>query len=191
MKNKKFDESKARKAISLLLEAFGENPDRRGIEKTSARVAEFYKEFLSAGWQKPPKSLPLRYDGIIDEEIVFLKDITFHSICEHHLLPFFGKIHIAYMPQNGAVAGISKLARIAQIYSQRLQLQERLSKQIADALTDLIAPLGLMIIIEAQHLCMSMRGVKQPEAKVITSEIRGIFKDDEKMRNQALSILRD
>ena len=94
------------------------------------------------------------------------------------------------MPQNGAVAGISKLARIAQTFSQRLQLQERLSKQIADALTDLIAPLGLMIIIEAQHLCMSMRGVKQPDAKVITSELRGIFKDDERMRNQALSILK-
>lgn len=190
MKNKHFDEKKARKAISLLLEALGQDLNQKGIEKTPSRVAEFYKEFLSAGFQKPPKRLPLKYDGQIDEEIIFLKDITFHSICEHHLLPFFGKIHIAYMPQNGALAGISKLARIAQIYSQRLQLQERLSKQIADALIELIAPLGLIVIIEAQHLCMSMRGAKQPDAKVITSEIRGIFRDDESKREQALSILR-
>ncbi|MDR3244258.1 MAG: GTP cyclohydrolase I FolE [Elusimicrobiota bacterium] len=186
----KFDEKKAQKAVRLLLESFGEDLNREGLRKTPQRVAQFYKEALIGNTINPLEFSKSCYSTENYEEIVFLKDIDFHSICEHHLLPFFGKAHIAYIPKKDKIIGISTLIRLVEVFANRLQLQERLSKQIADTIMQAVCPQGVMVVIEAQHLCMSMRGVKKNGTKIITSAMRGIFLKDVRTRAEAMALLR-
>ena len=190
MKKFNFDEKKAQKAIKLLLESFGEDLSREGIRRTPERVAEFYKEALSGNAVDPLKLVPVHYSTEDHEEIVLVKDISFYSLCEHHLLPFFGKAHIAYIPKKDRIIGVSKLIGLVEVFANRLQLQERLTKQIADTVMKAITPHGVMVVIEAEHLCMTMRGVKKTGSQMITSAMRGIFLKDVRTRSEALSLLR-
>ncbi|MDR2191922.1 MAG: GTP cyclohydrolase I FolE [Endomicrobium sp.] len=190
MKTFNFDEKKAQKAISLLLESFGEDLNREGIKRTPERVAQFYKEALSGYAGDPLKIASVSYETEDYEEIVLVKDVAFYSLCEHHLLPFFGKAHIAYIPKKDAVIGVSKLIRLVEVFANRLQLQERLTKQIADTIMESVKPRGVMVALEAEHLCMTMRGVKKPGSKMLTSAMRGIFLKDVRTRNEALSLLK-
>ena len=187
---RKFDEKKAVKAVKLLLESFGEDLKREGVKRTPERVAEFYKEALSGNSQDPLKIASVHYTAEDHEEIVLVKDIPFYSMCEHHLLPFFGKAHIAYIPKKDAIIGVSKLIRLVEVFANRLQLQERLTKQIADTIMQSVKPHGAMVVIEAEHLCMTMRGVKKPGSKMMTSAVRGSFLKDAKTRAEALSLLK-
>ncbi|MEW6557784.1 MAG: GTP cyclohydrolase I FolE [Elusimicrobiota bacterium] len=184
------DRKKIEKAVKDILIAVGENPAREGLKKTPERVSKMYEEIL-AGYKKDAnKELAIYYSEEKHEEIVLVKDIPFYSICEHHLLPFFGKVHIAYIPKKEKLLGISKIARVVDIFSKRLQLQERITKQLADIIMKKISPYGVMVVVEAEHLCMTMRGVKKPGAKIITSAVRGIFSKDAKTRSEALSLIK-
>ncbi len=187
---KQYDKNKVKKAVALMLEGFGEDLNREGIKRTPERVAEFYEEMLSGYNVDIENIIPVHYETEEHEEIVIVKDIPIYSMCEHHLLPFYGKVHIAYLPKKDRIAGISKLVRVVEAFSHRLQLQERLSKQIVDTLMKTIQPNGAMVVIEAEHLCMTMRGVKKPGSKVITSAMRGIFLKDARTRAEALSLLK-
>jgi GTP cyclohydrolase I len=186
-----FDEKKAQRAIKLLLESFGEDLSREGINRTPERVSEFYKEALSGNAVDPLKLVSAHYTTEYREEIILVKDISFYSLCEHHLLPFFGKAHIAYSPRKDKVIGVSKLVRLFEVFANRLQLQERLTKQIVDAIMRLVEPHGVMVVIEAEHLCMTMRGVKKPGSKMITSAMRGTFLKDVRTRAEVMSLLKD
>jgi GTP cyclohydrolase I len=184
-----FDKKKAQKAIRLLLESFGEDLEREGLRRTPERVVEFYKEALSGNEVDPSELVPVHYASEEHEEIILVKDIPFYSLCEHHLLPFFGKACVAYMPQKDKIVGVSKLVRLVEVFANRLQLQERLTKQVADTIMKSIEPHGVMVVIEAEHLCMTMRGVKKPGAKMLTSAMRGIFLKDVRTRSEAMSLL--
>ena len=181
--------AKIEKAIREILEAIGDNPKRKDLLDTPKRVAEMYGEIFSGIAKDPEQELEV----ILDQkhhEIVLLKGIPLYSVCEHHLLPFIGRVHIAYIPKKGRVTGLSKLARVVDILARRLQVQERLTTQIAEIIMSKLKPLGVMVVIEAEHLCMSMRGVKKPGAMTVTSAVRGIFKENEKTRSEALSLIR-
>jgi GTP cyclohydrolase I len=180
---------KVEQAVRMLLEAVGEDTEREGLRCTPRRVAEFYAEALAGMKTDPADVLTVYYEQEEHEEIVLIKDIPIYSICEHHLLPFFGKVHVAYIPKRDRLLGISKLVRVVDLFTHRLQVQERLSKQIADTIMKVAKPHGAMVIIEAEHLCMTMRGVKKPGAKMITSAMRGIFLRDARTRSEALSLL--
>jgi GTP cyclohydrolase I len=184
-----FDEIKAKEAIKLLLESFGEDLNRDGIKRTPERVVEFYKEVLSGNSIDSLDLVPISYSSEEHEEIVLIKDVSFYSLCEHHLLPFFGKVHMAYIPQKDKIVGISKLIRLIEIFANRLQLQERFTKQISDTVMQLLKPHGVMVIVEAEHLCMTMRGIKKTGSLVITQSVRGKFSEDEKARKEAMSLL--
>jgi GTP cyclohydrolase I len=186
-----FDEKKAQKAIRLLLESFGEDLNREGIRRTPERVAEFYKEALSGNAADPLKIASVHYSTENHDEIVLVKDISFYSLCEHHLLPFFGKAHIAYIPRKDKIIGVSKLIRLLEVFAARLQLQERLTKLVADTVMKAVQPRGVMAVIEAEHLCMTMRGVKKPGSKMITSAMRGIFLKDVRTRAETMSLLKN
>lgn len=183
------DQEKIKRAIRDLLEAIGEDPDRPGLERTPRRVAEMCGEILGGTGKDIARELKVFICPGFDE-IVLLKDIPFYSLCEHHLLPFIGKIHIAYIPRESVVAGLSSLVRVAELFSQRLQLQERLTTEIADLLMEKLKPRGVLVQIEAEHLCMNMRGVKKPGTVVKTEAVRGNFRSDERTRAEALSLLR-
>jgi len=185
----KFDEKKAKDAVKLLLESFGEDLKREGIRRTPERVAEFYKEALSGNAADPLKLVSARYATEDHEEIVLVKDIPFYSLCEHHLLPFFGKAHIAYIPKKDRIIGVSKLIRLVEVFANRLQLQERLTKQVADTVMKSVCPHGVMVVLEAEHLCMTMRGVKKPGSAMVTSAMRGIFLKDFRTRSEAMALL--
>jgi GTP cyclohydrolase I len=187
--NFNFDKKKAQKAIRLLLESFGEDLEREGLRRTPERVAEFYKEALSGNEINPSELVSIHYAAEEHEEIILVKDILFYSICEHHLLPFFGKACVAYIPQKDKIVGISKLIRLVGVFANRLQLQERLTKQVADTIMKSIEPHGVMVVIEAEHLCMTMRGVKKSGTKMLTSAMRGIFLKDVRTRSEAMSLL--
>ncbi|MDR1522389.1 MAG: GTP cyclohydrolase I FolE [Endomicrobium sp.] len=189
MKKFNFDEIKAKEAIKLLLESFGEDLNRDGIKRTPERVVEFYKEVLSGNSIDSLDLVPISYSSEEHEEIVLIKDVSFYSLCEHHLLPFFGKVHMAYIPQKDKIVGISKLIRLIEIFANRLQLQERFTKQISDTVMQLLKPHGVMVIVEAEHLCMTMRGIKKTGSLVITQSVRGKFSEDEKARKEAMSLL--
>ncbi|MDR2351286.1 MAG: GTP cyclohydrolase I FolE [Endomicrobium sp.] len=189
MKKFNFDKKKARKAIKLLLESFGEDLKRQGLRHTPERVAEFYKEALSGNESDPLELVPVYYAAEEHEEIILIKDIPFYSLCEHHLLPFFGKACVAYIPQKDKIVGVSKLVRLVEVFANRLQLQERLTKQVADIIIKSIEPHGVMVVIEAEHLCMTMRGVKKPGVKILTSAMRGVFLKDARTRSEAMSLL--
>jgi len=176
-------------AVKDILRAVGENPDRADLLGTPKRVAEMYEEIFSGIAQDPGKELEvLLSEG--HDEIVLVKNIPLYSMCEHHLLPFIGKAHVAYVPQGNRVTGLSKLARVVDILSKRLQVQERLTTQIANVISKKLKPKGVMVVIEAEHLCMSMRGVKKPGAVTVTSAVRGIFRTNSKTRAETLSLIK-
>ncbi len=183
------DKIKIKKAVFEILEAVGENPKRKDLLETPDRVADMYAEILAGGLEDPEKELEVILDHK-HEEIVLLKDIPLYSMCEHHLLPFIGRAHVAYIPKGGRVTGLSKIARVVEILSKRLQVQERLTTEIADIIMAKLKPLGVMVVLEAEHLCMSMRGVKKPGISTVTSAVRGIFKENEKTRSETLSLMK-
>ena len=186
----KLNKNKIEVSIKQLLLAAGENPNREGLKNTPKRVAEFYSEILSGNTINPEDVLTVYYSKEDYEELVLEKDISFYSLCEHHLLPFFGKIHIAYIPKKKRLLGISKLARVVEVFSKRLQLQERLTKHIAEIIMKKAQPWGVMVVCEAEHLCLSMRGIKKPGHKIVTSCIRGIFAKDLRARMEVLQLIK-
>ncbi len=187
--NKKVDLKKIADGVRLMLEGMGEDPDRDGLKMTPERVADFYAELTEGMWQDA-KSHIVPLPGDSHDEMVLVKDISIASVCEHHLAPFVGKCHIAYIPKGGRIVGLSKLARIAEIFSHRLQVQERLTQQIAQTLFDNLDPLGVMVVIEAEHTCMTLRGVKKPGAITITSAVLGGFRKDPRTRAEAMSLIK-
>ena len=186
---REFDHDRAAAAIRELLIAVGEDPDRPGLQDTPARVARAYAETFAGLWQDPYDVLTTSFDEDHDE-LVLVKDIPLYSTCEHHLVPFHGTAHIGYIPgDDGRVTGLSKLARLVEVYARRPQVQERMTSQIADALADVLKPRGVLVVIEAEHLCMSMRGVRKPGALTVTSAVRGIFRENAATRNEAMSLV--
>jgi len=183
------DKKKIEKAIREILAAIGEDPKRKDLQDTPRRVAEMYEEIFSGIHQDPRKELEVILDQKHDE-IILLKGIPLYSICEHHLLPFVGKAHIAYIPKQGRVTGLSKLVRVVDVLAKRPQVQERLTTQIAEIIMSKLKPQGCMVVIEAEHLCMSFRGVKKPGTLTVTSAVRGIFKKNEKTRAETLALIK-
>lgn len=182
-----FDRERIERAVREILLAIGEDPNREGLKDTPKRVAKMYEEIL-AGYNDSPDNHLVLFSEKYDEMII-VKDIPIYSLCEHHMLPFFGKAHVAYIPGDNKVTGLSKLARIVDVYSKRLQLQERMTEQIADAIMEKLKAKGVMVIIEAQHLCMIMRGVKKPGSYTVTSAVKGIMRN-EPTRMEALFLIK-
>ncbi|MCU0641491.1 MAG: GTP cyclohydrolase I FolE [Candidatus Margulisbacteria bacterium] len=182
------DKKRIAKAVKEILIALGEDVDRAGLKETPRRVAELYADLFSGLNIDPGKELTIFKQGE-HEEMVMLKDIPFYSICEHHLVPFVGKAHVVYIPTKGRITGLSKLIRVVEGYAKRPQVQERLTSQVADCLMAKLQPQGVLVVIEAEHLCMSMRGVKKPGTKAITSAVRGVFQTDAKARSEALALI--
>lgn len=176
------------RGVRLILEGIGEDPGREGLLNTPQRVAEMYLE-LTAGMREDPSEHIVPLSGNKHDEMVIVKDISIASLCEHHLAPFVGKCHIAYIPKDGRILGVSKLARLAETFARRLQLQERLTSEIANTLFDLLQPLGVMVVIEAEHTCMTLRGVKKPGAKTVTSAVLGGFRKDPRTRAEAMALI--
>jgi len=184
-----FDEAKIKNAIKDIIIAIGEDPKREGLAETPERVAEMYAELFGGMKQDPREELKVGFE-LGHREMVVLRDIPFYSMCEHHLLPFYGVAHIGYIPnEEGRIIGISKLARVVEIFSKRPQLQERMTTEIADAIMDAIKPEGVAVVIQAEHLCMIMRGIKKPGSNVITSAIRGIFSRKAASRAEFFAII--
>ncbi len=186
---RKVDRKKIAEGVRLMLEGMGEDPERDGLLKTPDRVADFYVELTEGMWIDPKKIIePLPGDS--HDEMVLVKDISIASVCEHHLAPFVGKCHIAYIPKNGRIIGLSKLARIAEIFARRLQVQERLTQQIASTLFEYLEPIGVMVVVEAEHTCMTLRGVKKPGAITVTSAVLGGFRKDPRTRAEAMALIK-
>jgi GTP cyclohydrolase IA len=175
--------------VRLIIEGIGEDPERLGLKETPQRVAEMYAE-LTSGMHEDPQQHVTPLPGDTHDEMVIVKDISIASLCEHHLAPFVGKCHIAYIPKGGRILGISKLARLAETFSRRLQLQERLTTDIANTLFDGLKPLGVMVVIEAEHTCMTLRGVRKAEAKTVTSAVLGGFRSDPRTRAEAMALIK-
>lgn len=175
------DQNKIKTAVEMLLEGIGEDVGREGLRETPDRIARMYSEIF-AGMDEDASEHLSKTFPVASNEIVVEKDITFYSICEHHLMPFYGKAHIAYLP-NGRVVGISKLARTVEVYARRPQIQEQMTIQIADAIMEYLAPQGAMVMLEAEHMCMTMRGVKKPGSKTVTVVARGCFRDNPQWQN--------
>ena len=189
LENSKIDRKKIAAGVRLMLEGMGEDPERDGLLKTPERVADFYVELTEGMWQDPREHIvPLPGDS--HDEMVLVKDISIASVCEHHLAPFVGKCHVAYIPKNGRIVGLSKLARIAEIFARRLQVQERLTQEIAKTLYEELKPVGVMVVIEAEHTCMTLRGVKKPGAITVTSTVLGGFRSDPRTRAEAMSLIK-
>jgi GTP cyclohydrolase I len=174
--------------VRLILEGIGEDPNREGLRDTPKRVAEMYAE-LTAGMREDASEHVVPLSGNKHDEMVIVKDISIASLCEHHLAPFVGKCHIAYIPKHGNILGVSKLARLAETFARRLQLQERLTSEIANTLFQQLQPLGVMVVIEAEHTCMTLRGVKKPGAMTITSAVLGGFRKDPRTRAEAMALI--
>jgi len=183
------DKGKIEAAVRLFLEGIGENPNRPAIRKTPQRVAKMCEDIFGGIGKNPEEKLTI-LKGEKHDEIILLRNIPLYSICEHHLLPFLGRAHVAYIPKGGRVVGLSKIARVVDILSRRLQLQERLTTQIADVINHTLEPRGIMVMIEAEHLCMSIRGVKKPGTKTVTSVVRGIFRENPATRAEAIALIR-
>ena len=181
------DDNKIKEGVRLILEGVGEDITREGLIETPDRIARMYHE-LAAGYEDDPAVHLSKRFHAGSSDMVVEKDITFYSFCEHHMLPFFGKATVAYVP-DGEVVGLSKIARTVEVYARRFQLQERLTSQIADAFMKELKPKGVMVLIEAEHMCMSMRGIKKPGAKTVTSVTRGVFEEDEKLQNDFYRML--
>ncbi len=183
------DKKKIEKAVQMILEAVGEDLRRKDIVDTPKRVAEMYEEILAGSRLNPEKELEVVFEKEHDE-IILLKDIPLYALCEHHLLPFIGKAHVAYIPKGNRITGLSKLVRVVEILSRRLQVQEHLTTEIVDIIMKKLKPKGAMVIIEAEHLCLSMRGVKKPGIVTVTSAVRGIFRTNEKTRAETLALIK-
>lgn len=183
------DKGRIEKAVKDILTAIGDDPKRRDIKDTPSRVAEMYEEILGGTNMNPEKELEVIFEKDHDE-IILLKGIPLYSICEHHLLPFIGRAHVAYIPRGNRVTGLSKLVRVVDIFSKRLQVQERLTTDIAELIMKKLKPKGVLVIIEAEHLCMSMRGVRKPGVLTVTSAVRGIFRQNEKTRSEVLALIK-
>ena len=183
------DQARIERAVREILLAIGEDPQRDGLRDTPARVARAYDEQFAGLRQRPEDVLTTVFDADHDE-MVLVRDIELYSTCEHHLTPFFGFAHVGYIPnEKGQITGLSKLARLVDVYARRPQVQERMTSQIADAMMNVLKPRGVIVVIEAEHLCMSMRGVRKPGAKTVTSAVRGIFLDSDRTRAEAMSLL--
>jgi GTP cyclohydrolase I len=177
------------RGVRLILEGIGEDPERAGLQRTPQRVAEMFAE-LTSGMREDPHEHVVPLPGETHDEMVIVKDISIASICEHHLAPFVGKCHIAYIPKNGRVLGLSKLARLSETFARRLQMQERLTSQIANTLYEILQPLGVMVVIEAEHTCVTLRGVKKPGAIAVTSCVLGGFRKDPRTRAEAMALIK-
>ncbi|MGB8362424.1 MAG: GTP cyclohydrolase I FolE [Acidimicrobiia bacterium] len=182
------DQDRIEKAVGEIIEAIGEDPQREGLLETPQRVARFYAEVFDGLHTEPGDVIDAFFGAEHYQEIVMVRDIPFYSMCEHHFVPFHGQAHVAYMPQ-GRVTGLSKLARLVEAFARRPQMQERLTAQVADCLSDRLDPLGVMVVIEAEHLCMSMRGVRKPGATTVTSAVRGIIEKNPATRAEVMSLL--
>lgn len=183
------DQAKIKKAVRLILEAIGEDPEREGLTETPDRVARMYNEIFSGLWEDPE----LHLDKVFSEqheEMIIVKDIPLYSMCEHHLLPFYGRAHVAYIPREGNITGLSKLARVVEGYAKRPQLQERLTSQIADSIMRKLDAQGALVVVEAEHMCMTFRGVKKPGSKTVTSAVRGIFRRNKATRAEAFALIK-
>lgn len=185
--HKKIDKQRIENAVKEILIAIGEDIDREGLKDTPKRVANMYEETLAGHFESPDKHLKSIFNENYDE-IVLLRDIPFFSICEHHMMPFIGKAHVAYLP-TGKVLGVSKLARTVDSFAHQLQVQERLTNQIADFLMDNLQPRGVSVVLEASHSCMTIRGIRKPGSSMVTSALRGIFRSDPKSRSEVLSLI--
>lgn len=180
---------KIEQAVTMILEAIGEDANREGLQETPKRVAKMYEEVF-AGMNEDPRKYFETVFHEQHEEVVLVKDIPFHSMCEHHLVPFFGVAHIAYIPKDGVVAGLSKLARAVESTAKRPQLQERITTSVANVMMEMLNPRGVYIIIEAEHMCMTMRGIKKPGSKTVTTAARGVFEHDNVKRAEILSLVK-
>ncbi|MEW6675452.1 MAG: GTP cyclohydrolase I FolE [Nitrospirota bacterium] len=183
------DIKKIEKGVRLILEGIGEDPERAGLKETPERVARMYEEIF-AGLATPTEELLKHMEGESHDEMVLLKDIPFYSVCEHHLLPFIGRAHVAYIPSGGKIVGLSELAKAVEVLAKRPQVQERLTTQLVDLIMERLKPKGAMVIIDAEHLCMSMRGVKKPGARTVTSAVRGIFRSKQSTREELLELIK-
>ncbi len=181
------DQDKIKAGVKLILEGIGEDTTREGLIETPDRIARMYEEIAGGMYEDAAEHLKKRFH-VDSSDMVMEKDITFYSMCEHHMLPFYGKVHVAYIP-NDSVVGLSKIARTVNVYARRLQLQEQLTAQIADAFMDNLAPQGVMVMLEAEHMCMTMRGVKKPGTQTVTVVTRGIFEGSERLQNQFYRML--
>lgn len=182
------DKEKIKEAVKLLLEGIGEDADREGLKSTPDRVARMYEEIFGGMDEDAGVHLSKTF-SVENSEMVIEKDIVFYSTCEHHLMPFYGKAHIAYVP-DGKVVGLSKLARCVEVYARRPQIQERMTAQIADAIMEHLRPEGVMVVLEAEHMCMTMRGVKKPGSRTLTMAVRGVFEQEEKLQDRFLNLIR-
>ncbi len=183
------DAARAEAAVRELLLAIGEDPDRPGLQDTPARVARAYAETFAGLGQDPSDVLATTFDENHDE-LVLVKDIPMYSTCEHHLVPFHGVAHVGYIPgEDGRVTGLSKVARLVEVFARRPQVQERMTRQIADSLADVLKPRGVLVVVEAEHLCMTMRGVRKPGTTTVTSAVRGIFRENAATRSEAMSLV--
>jgi GTP cyclohydrolase I len=183
------DKARVERAVRELLEAIGEDTARDGLKRTPKRIAEMYEEIFGGMHTDPRRHLTTTFEAEHDE-MVMIRDIPLYSVCEHHLIPFHGKAHVAYIPgEDGRITGLSKVARMVDEFAKRPQVQERLTTQIADALMDALKPLGVFVVIEAEHLCMSMRGVRKPGSLTVTSAVRGEFKNNPATRAEAMSFI--
>ncbi|MGB7605327.1 MAG: GTP cyclohydrolase I FolE [Lutisporaceae bacterium] len=183
------DKERIERAVKEILYAIGEDPDREGLKDTPARIARMYEEIFAGINENPKDHLKVYFQEEKYEELVLVKDIAFYSTCEHHLVPFFGKAHVAYLPKDGRLCGLSKLARIVESVAKRPQLQERITGTVADALMDTLKPYGVVVVLEAEHMCMTMRGVKKPGSQTVTSAVRGLFNKDVKARAEVMSLI--
>jgi GTP cyclohydrolase I len=182
------DQERIREAVTMIIEAIGEDPNREGLADTPRRIAEMYAEIFSGLEEDVAQHLEVVFTEEHDE-MVLVRDIPFYSMCEHHFLPFFGKAHVAYIPAGGRVTGLSKLARVVEGFARRPQMQERLTSQIADLLMEKLQPEGVAVVIEAEHLSMSMRGVKKPGSQTVTSAVRGRFRTDPRTRTETFALI--
>lgn len=182
------DHEKIEAAVRMILDAIGEDPDREGLVDTPKRVARMYEELFTGMNEDPGEHFSVIFNEE-HEELVLVKDIPFFSMCEHHLVPFFGQAHVAYIPRDGRVTGLSKLARAVEAVSRRPQLQERITSTVADTIMKKLNPYGVVVVLEAEHMCMTMRGVKKPGAKTVTSAVRGIFNKDAAARAEVFSLI--
>lgn len=183
------DKQRIEKAVREILEAIGENPDREGLKDTPKRIAKMYEEIFAGLNEDPGKHLEIYFQDEKHEELVLVKDIPFYSMCEHHFAPFFGKAHVGYLPKNGKLTGLSKLARVVETVARRPQLQERLTATIAETIVEKLDPHGVIVVVEAEHMCMTMRGVKKSGSKTVTSAVRGLFNKDAKARAEAMALI--
>ncbi|MHB9294098.1 GTP cyclohydrolase IA [Hollandina sp. SP2] len=183
------DKERIEKAIREILKAIGDDPDREGLKETPARVARMYEEIFSGINHDPVQEIKLFKEASLGD-MVAMKDIPFYSMCEHHLMPFFGHIHVVYIPKNGNILGLSKIARIADVLAKKPQLQERLTQEMGEVIIKGAAALGTAVVVEAEHLCMTMRGIRKPGAQTLTSDFRGLFQADTSLRAEALGLIR-